>query len=1009
MRDNNVPGNEPQIITLPTWRLIQNLKYKILTFNGGAYINPVYLRLRTCISHRKSDILSCVEVECLHCARGFCRFHSKKLYQKHIFRLMKLHLPKSLFIAVLAAIASELPTYALTGYGNGFNLSGDTYYIDGTATTDTVITHKEDSAATQINIASDVTDLIKEIGGANLTKDVTMVVCQNPWPNSPHNFDTLTLNSIETQNGAKVVLKVQDGISTVVGAVNGNGSIRGGEIEAESQLTLGTSAGSTTLSGTFVNAGSLIINGAITVSDDADMAKRYVYTGLYSKDKNSANASASSNGFGQYSEAYDLIVESRGEGVATIEQKQITYKGEIKNLETLGDSSVGVMTSTGTGFSDVYFVNESETLASSTSSSYVLADEATMTWSDERTGVNNISVKGNGTVIVTIGATDGHGNIINLGREFNGILEINKSADAGSGKVELHRYELGENATLRLVSGDYWGWGHTINTNIILAGKKADDFTFSHWGTVTVAGKITGSYLTSAGSLTLTHGENNIENVKLTGDTTLNVNNSMTFGTVVAPHLSIADNKELTIGYEAGASSSTISSLILNGLGKLNIREGAEVYVNGVTSGGDGLAKILVKKGEGTLTLSGTNSYTGGTKVEAGTLIVSEGSSLGTGDIDVTGGELQVSGADAITATNLNISNGTVVASYSGSGSSVISNDTTVNVGTGGTLKLTGHDMLGWSAGAAPAKIVLGSDDASKKAKLDIQDTGSCTFAPEVEMNGNAEITGTSISTYGGNTQIPNASTSDASDVVEGSRITVSKGENSIKVENLEIRRALELAIAKDATLTINSLLKVAGNAGGVTGDRCITKSGEGTLVITNAENTWNKKLHVTGGTLSLQGAASMPGSVTMASGTRLETGTGTIGSLDMAGGTTLDADTTVSVSGALTLGTGIKIKLEGDIVNALYSGTEKVTLFSGIDSLSMGGTTYDPSASVAYTPVDITSIFDIENMEEGRYNLYYEGGELFAELTAAVPEPATATLSLLALAGLCARRRRKA
>ncbi len=57
--------------------------------------------------------------------------------------------------------------------------------------------------------------------------------------------------------------------------------------------------------------------------------------------------------------------------------------------------------------------------------------------------------------------------------------------------------------------------------------------------------------------------------------------------------------------------------------------------------GGDG---GLVKAGTGTLTLTGANSYRGGTRVEAGTLVAAAPDALGCGDVALAGGELRVSG-----------------------------------------------------------------------------------------------------------------------------------------------------------------------------------------------------------------------------------------------------------------------------------------------------------------------------------------------------------------------------
>ncbi|MGW1028729.1 phosphatase PAP2 family protein [Streptomyces sp. NPDC002577] len=56
----------------------------------------------------------------------------------------------------------------------------------------------------------------------------------------------------------------------------------------------------------------------------------------------------------------------------------------------------------------------------------------------------------------------------------------------------------------------------------------------------------------------------------------------------------------------------------------------------------------LTKLGTGTLTLTGTNRYTGGTSVQAGTLVAASQDALGTGDVQVRGGSLRLTAGDGV-------------------------------------------------------------------------------------------------------------------------------------------------------------------------------------------------------------------------------------------------------------------------------------------------------------------------------------------------------------------------
>lgn len=116
-----------------------------------------------------------------------------------------------------------------------------------------------------------------------------------------------------------------------------------------------------------------------------------------------------------------------------------------------------------------------------------------------------------------------------------------------------------------------------------------------------------------------------------------------------------------------------------------------------------------------------------------------------------------------------------------------------------------------------------------------------------------------------------------------------------------------------------------------------------------------------------------------------------------------LGKDSILSMEGCLTMGSsvalasGITIDLTTDLLTRLYQG-EAIDLFASVDSLTLDGLNidHDTITEVSFNVDDMVQTFDMA---------YSNAGTVSITL---VPEPATATLSLLALAGLAARRRRK-
>lgn len=116
-----------------------------------------------------------------------------------------------------------------------------------------------------------------------------------------------------------------------------------------------------------------------------------------------------------------------------------------------------------------------------------------------------------------------------------------------------------------------------------------------------------------------------------------------------------------------------------NGWGRLNLLAAADGYgtfpgdvevTMDATDGGFSVADswdndisgpgMLTKAGSGTLTLTGDNSYEGGTVLAGGTLVAATRSALGTGDVRIEGGVLQVT-SEGLDLAELEVTDGVLV------------------------------------------------------------------------------------------------------------------------------------------------------------------------------------------------------------------------------------------------------------------------------------------------------------------------------------------------------------
>jgi fibronectin-binding autotransporter adhesin len=251
----------------------------------------------------------------------------------------------------------------------------------------------------------------------------------------------------------------------------------------------------------------------------------------------------------------------------------------------------------------------------------------------------------------------------------------------------------------------------------------------------------------------------------------------------------------LTATLNATLTTGTVSTFDTNGLG---------MSWSGNLTGGGGLNKA----GAGTLTLSGTDSYTGGTTISAGTLQLGSAGALPTGQaVTINGGALDLNGNSA-SIGSLSGTSGTAILGAAalavGSDNSSTSYAGTFS-GTGvftktgsGTLTLSGN-----SATFAGSTIVTGGGLALSGAKLG----GSVATNSGATLSGTGSIGG-NYTQHSGATLIVQATPSSATSLTVGGAASLA---GALSVQ------ATPGVYSAASTYRILSAASVAGSFGTVT------------------------------------------------------------------------------------------------------------------------------------------------------------------------------------------------
>ncbi|EEY27600.1 outer membrane transporter [Brucella suis bv. 5 str. 513] len=471
-----------------------------------------------------------------------------------------------------------------------------------------------------------------------------------------------------------------------------------------------------------------------------------------------------------------------------------------------------------------------------------------------------------------------------------------------------------------------------------------------------------------SGTLTLSGANSYTGGTTLAGGTTI-VTADANLG-AVGTNVALNNGATLRFGANLDATHSFTHALqlgtVASDVGTLDT-DGHDVAMSGVISGAGG----LMKSGTGTVTLSGANSYTGGTKVSAGTLVVANdntgggtttvdagaglqigtggtsgslagdianngalvvnrsdalnlaGAISGTGSLTKNGaGTLTLSGANSYTgATKVSAGTLTLTGDNTGGGTTTVDVGALLQIGTGGTSGSLAGNIVNDGALVVDRSGVIGLSGV-------ISGTGG------LMKSGTGTVTLSGVNTYTGGTTLTAGTLAAASDNNLGGAsggLTFNGGTLQVMGTSwTSTNRAVSLQ-AGGGTFDIEDAANNFAVTQGVAGAGGLTKSGSGTLTLSGV-NSYTGGTTVSAGILTLTGDNTGGGTTTVDAGAVLQIGTG---------GTSGNLAGDIANNGALVVNRSDALNLANAISGAgslMKSGAGTLTL-SGANSYT-GATT---------------------------------------------------------------------
>ncbi len=607
---------------------------------------------------------------------------------------------------------------------------------------------------------------------------------------------------------------------------------------------------------------------------------------------------------------------------------------------------------------------------------------ASLTMSGPISGTGSITTAGTGSLILS--GSNSFGGALNAA---GGTVQIGNGGNSGT----LGSGPVSNNAALVFSRSD-----SGLSVSNVISGSGSLTQIGAGAITLAAANTYTGATLVSNGTLVLGNG-------LAIQDSTLNTSGSgaLSFGSLASAAFGgLAGSGNLVLANSAGTASVNLS------VGANN----ASTTFSGTLSDNATGAR-LTKVGSGMLTLSGANTYSGGTYLDNGTLSLSSSAALGSGTLTINGGGLYHSSGYLTLSNNPQVWNGSFTVNNPIS--------TTLNLGSG-NVALNNNIQITAGAGWGSVSLVVGGVISNGSGNYGLTIMGGAN-------SGAIYLTGNNA--FGGGATLGSSATSGVLAIGNSSAL----GSGTLTINNGTIEGAYNPIVSNPIiwngplTFTNNAGLPNFGSSVTFTGNVALTGN---RTVNSNILTGWafkgvisdgggNYSLTDAGGgysnSLALGGANTFGGGVTFTSGagaatldignlgtgpgnSALGTGSFTIGpntataSIDNSSGAagTLatnnaqvwNGDFTFVGSKSLNMGTGAvsmgtaagatrtvtvstnTLTIGGVISNGLNAATPTVNLTkAGAGGLALGGAnTFSGNTSVTAGTLDLTNSLALQN-----------------------------------------------